>query len=133
MKSEKVEEIKKANKKVLKAEEDYSFKDFLKRQHQYKETFLARLYKGAEMAEIRKQLKSGNIKMKWCGMIFPKEILGVEHDMVQNSYYNLLLQEKQLKNSLLSDDMSEEEITALLKTGALKKEYKKQPVLNYIN
>jgi len=133
MKSLKANKISKVgvNDEFLSAEEDYSFREFIKMQQNYKDTFLARLYKGAEMAEIRKQLESGKITMKWYGQEFPKEILVIEHDIVQNSYYQLLMQEKQLEKQLLKEGLSKEELTNILKFNRLKKEYKGKKVPSY--
>lgn len=132
MKPKKIDTKQKTDAKVKAAEEDYSFKEFLKRQNNYKEVFLSRLYKGAELTEIRKQLESGKITMQWYGQPFPKQILAVEHDMVQSTYYDLMTQEHQLKDSLIADGMSEGELKDLLKKGTLKRTFNKNKNPSYL-
>lgn len=119
-------------KKVMSANEDSALKEFLKKQKSYKELFLARLYKGAEMKEMREQLQSGDIKMQWYGMTFPKSLLAIEHDIVQNTYYDLLMKEENLKQSLKQDGLTKQDLIDLLKKNVLKKTFKKNVSPSYL-
>ena len=115
------EELKHA-KQLMGADEGLKQKEFVEKQKNYKSTFLARLYKGAELKEIRDQLESGKITMQWYGQKYPKHILAIEHDMIQDVYKDLISQEQYLKQALIVDGLTTEQITELEKNGNLLKE-----------
>ena len=123
---------KKKEEQVKTASEDYAFREFIKMQKEYKELFLARLYKGAEIKEVRKQLDSGIISMQWYGMSFPEEILVIEHDILQNNYYDLLTRENQLRDALVSKGLCKEDFECLISENKLKKTFEKDEGESYI-
>lgn len=85
----------------------------LQRQSNFKGTVLSRMYVGAELLEMRKQL-AGTITLQWYGIPFPKEILIYEHDIKLHQYKELLLKENYLKSQLLREGLTEADIQAVI-------------------
>lgn len=82
------------------------------------------MYTGSELNEIRTQLE-GTITVKWRGIVCPKSILSAEHDILLNQYKEQLSNEKYLKDALLNDGLTEEEINNVLNWKYNKDEVKK--------
>jgi len=126
MKTNLSEKKKKERVETKKAAEIAEQREFIQTQREYKKMVLARLYKGAEIIEIRKQLETGDIKMQWYGMPFPKHILTMEHDIIQHQYMELLRNENEMKKRLERDGMKEKQIDELVSKNKYMKEVNKK-------
>jgi hypothetical protein len=131
MKAEKVDVVE-ANKKVLSAEQTGNLMEFLRLQRNYKRQLLTRLYKGAELKEIRKQLTEGPITMQWYGQTFPKDLLAMEHELTQQAYFEMLTEEERMKKALVNADYTEADFEALMKQNHYKKDFKKVELPDYL-
>ena len=108
---------------VLKAEERAETTGFMNLQRNYKANMLTLHHWGAEMMEMRKQIKSGKIEMQWYGMTMPKEILGCEHDIKQHNYFDIVVETERIKNSLIEHyGMTKEQLDVLVSSNSYTKE-----------
>jgi soluble cytochrome b562 len=89
-------------------------RDGLNRQKQFRKTFFMRLYTEQEIDEIKSQLDSGNIKMQWYGQVMPKDILKSELMMKYCIYQDYVAQENYLKQTLIKDGLTGQEINDVL-------------------
>ena len=110
-----------ASNKDYKLEMGNKLRERIQRQADYKKVFLSRLYRGEELKELDRQIKSGLIKVEWRGMVMPLSILNVEHDIVLSDYKQLITQENYLKQALTNDGLSEKELNEVLR-GKYKKD-----------
>jgi len=118
-KGKKMLEKKQASKKAAEIQAE---RDLLKLQQEYKRALLSRLYKGAELIEMRSQLETNNITMQWYGIPFPIPILALEHDITQQLYDQHLMEENYIKQALRSKEFRKEHFDKIAKTGEYLKE-----------
>ena len=86
----------------------------LKRQKDYRTTFFNRLYKQAEIEEMRNQLMSGKIEVEWSGMKCPENILKASFNLALDDYRNLISSEQYLLKALKNDGLSDEDIKGVI-------------------
>lgn len=128
VKPRKIAQMKKAS--DLKKEQEA--KELVRLQREYKKAVLSRLYRGAELIEMRKHLQAKMnseeyvIPMKWYGMNYPLHILSMEHDITQQTYAELLVEENYKKQALLNKGFTEEQIKKVEMTGEFFKEVPKE-------
>lgn len=131
MKSKSNEKRKETDKKVKSALQAVAERDLIKRQQGYRKSVLARLYRGAELIEMRKQIednmnKGTPILMQWYGMPYPLQLLVIEHDITQNVFGELLTEENKLKEELMIvDKLTPQEVKELLEQRKFIKEVRK--------
>ena len=85
----------------------------LKRQKEFRRVYLGRIYRQVEIDEILQQLKSENITVQWRGIPMPKNLLMIEYNILMNEYSELITKENQLRQSLVNDDLTDEQITEI--------------------
>ena len=85
----------------------------LQRQKEFRRVYLGRIYRQVEINEILQQLKSENITVQWRGIPMPKNLLMIEYNILMNEYSELITKENQLRQSLVNDDLTDEQITEI--------------------
>jgi hypothetical protein len=89
-------------------------KEKLQRQNQFRKTFFMRLYTEQEINEIKRQLTVGPIEMKWYNQPMPKEIVETELMLKYCIYQDYVAQENYLKQNLIRDGLTADEINDIL-------------------
>ena len=122
------------NDKVLSSDEHMGLQEFLKLQRSYKRQFLTRLYTGAELKEIRRQLaaKPQNISMLWYGQPFNNELLSMEHALKENAYFELLTEEERMKAGLVAAGYTKKDFELLMIKNRFKRVFKKVDIPSYL-
>jgi hypothetical protein len=120
----KIEEAKKEVKSIWECPKDNSIetqqminqkmKEKLQRQNQFRKTFFMRLYTEQEINEIKRQLTIGPVEMKWYNQTMPKEIVETELMLKYCIYQDYVAQENYLKQSLIRDGLSQQDINDIL-------------------
>lgn len=83
----------------------------LNRQKRYRELYLSRIYTGVKLQTIRSEIDSGIITMQNSyNEKMSMAMVMCEHDIVENTYFNLRSEEIHVKEALLKDGLSEEQI-----------------------
>lgn len=89
-------------------------KDKLQRQNQFRKTFFMRMYTEQEINEIKRQLTVGPIEMKWYNQPMPKEIVETELMLKYCIYQDYVAQENYLKQNLIRDGLTADDINDIL-------------------
>jgi len=119
-------EIVEHNAKIASAKESSMLNEYLNLQKEYRDNVLARLFTGAQLKEIRKQLDEKNITIQWRGIPCPEDILVMEHDILQTQYFDLQANENNVHAKLKLHGVTTKQLEALVKTGKLLKTLPKQ-------
>ena len=85
----------------------------LQRQKEFRRVYLGRIYRQVEIDEILQQLKSDNITVQWRGISMPKNLLMIEYNILMNDYSELISKENQLRQSLVNDYLTNDQITKI--------------------
>jgi len=86
----------------------------LNRQKTFRKTFFMRLYTEQEIDEIKSQLTSDKITMQWYGQVMPKKLLESELMMKYCIYQDYVAQENYLKQQLITDGLTAQDINDVL-------------------
>lgn len=95
----------------------------LNRQKRYRELYLSRIYTGVKLQTIRSEIDSGLITMQnGYNEKMSMAMAMCEHDIVENTYFNLRSEEINIREALLKDGLSEEQISQIEKQNTYFKE-----------